>query len=211
MNKLLDPSGKLMTLVGRVGDHFLLSLLWLLCSIPIVTAGAAAAAMCQVSFRVFSEEECHLLPDFFAAFKQQFKPATKLHLAAVAVGLVFVLDVYFYLQVGGGNGTLATMILGMILLIAAVALICLIWLYPYLTLYGGGFLQTVKMAFLLGISNLGWSALMLAVDVALAFGSLFATFLIPFVPGIITLINTLCIRKALAKYRREDEEDSSSF
>lgn len=203
MKKLFDADGKLMSLIGKVGDHFLLSLLWLVCSLPVITAGAAGAAMCQVSFQILEGQECRLVPDYFAAMKRHFKTATKLWLAVLAVGLVFVLDVYFYLYLAAQNGSFATVLLGMIGLIGLVGVLCLIWLYPYMVLYEAKFVQTVKMAFLLGVMNLGWTALMLVLDCAVMVLSLFATFLVPFVPGLIALVNSLCILKALRKYRKE--------
>lgn len=203
MNKLFHPEGRLMTLLGLVGDHFLLSLLWLVCSLPIVTAGAAGAAMCLLSFRLQEGEECRLVRDFFAGVKQYFKPATKLFLAVLAVCLVFVVDSFFYGQAALVSSSLGTMFLGMLFMLGLIFAVCLIWLYPYMTLYNGGFLQTVKMAFLLGITNLGWSVSMLIADAALAVLSIFATFLLPFLPGLITLVNTALIRLALRKFRRE--------
>ena len=208
MKALFDPNGKLMTGIGRVGDHFLLSLLWLFCSLPIVTMGAASAAMCQVSFQILDGEECHLLRDYFAAFKRNWKLGTVLHLAVLAVLAVFALDVYFYVELAAANDVFGSPVLGMVFLIALMLALCLIWLYPYAVCYGGGFLRTVKMAFLLGMSNLGWTALMLALDAALVVGSFFLTFLAPFLPGLITLVNTLFLRRILRKYGRVPEKET---
>lgn len=210
MKKLLDPDGKLMTLIGILGDHCLLSLLWLACAIPVITVGAASAAMCKLSFRLQNGQECSILKDGFRAVKQYFKPATKLWLAALAVALVFVLDVHFSLQLPVESQDFAAVVLGMIGLIGLVFALCLLWLYPALLHFEGNFLHNIKLAFLLGVMHLGWSALMLVLDAALLLASLFATFLIPFLPGLITLVNTFCIRRALGKYIRSEQPEEDA-
>lgn len=209
MKKLFDADGKLLTLVGIVGDHFMLSLLWLVVSLPIITVGAASAAACQLSFQIQEGQECRLIRDFFSAVKQYFKTATKLWLAILAICLVFMLDMWFYLQLAGQYGSFAAIVLGMIGLFALVFALCLVWIYPYMTRYGSGFSKTVKMSFLLGVMNLGWTALILALDVAVVLLSLFASFLIPFVPGLITLINTALLRIALRKYHKAQSSAES--
>lgn len=204
MKKLFDADGKLLTLVGIVGDHFLLSLLWLVSSLPVITLGAASAALCQLSFRIQEGQEGRLIRDFLSALKQHFKTATKLWLAILAIGLVFVLDVYFYLQLASQYGAFASVVLGMIGLFALVFALFLVWVYPYMTRYDGSFSKTMKMSFLLSIMNLGWTVLMLVLDGAVVLLSLFASFLVPFVPGLITLINIFFIRITLRKYAKEE-------
>lgn len=205
MKKLLDPEGKLFTAIGVAGDHLLMSVLWLICLLPVITVGAASAAMCQVSLRILRGDGGSLLKDFFGAFRQHFKKATALWLLVLAVGLLILLDGWFYLQVATVNPSMAVVVLGMLGMIFLLFAACLIWMCPSLCLYGGSFRQALKMCFVLGLSRIGWTVLMLVVDAGLAVGSLFAPFLIPFVPGLITLFNTLCIRFALGKHIRKEE------
>ena len=49
MKKLFDPQNKIFAAIGFLGDHLLLGLLWVLCTLPVITGGAAAAAACAVS------------------------------------------------------------------------------------------------------------------------------------------------------------------
>ncbi len=49
MSRLFDPHSPLMELLSRAFDHMAVSLLALLCALPVVTAGASAAALYAVS------------------------------------------------------------------------------------------------------------------------------------------------------------------
>lgn len=202
MKNLLDPQNKFFSAVGFVGDHFILSLLWLLCSLPVVTGGAATAAMCRVSRKLYRKESPKLAGEFFRAFREEFGLATKLWLLILGTGLVLAVDVAVYLPMAGSSALL----MGFTGLLILLYLICLCWIYPYMTVFQGGFVRCVKMSFLLGLSNLGWSLLMLALDAGLILISIYAPFLLPFLPGLFTLAATLVTGRAFRKYLPKEEE-----
>ena len=176
MGKFFDPQNKFFTLVGFIGDHFLLGLLWLFCSLPVITGGAASAAACSVS--------------------------RKLWLAVLGVGAVLAVDVAVYLPVSGSTPIL----LGITGLLVLCFLIVFLWIYPYMTVFQGGFVRCVKMSFLLGMANLGWSLLMLLLDGALMLLTVYAPFLLPFLPGLFTLVCCGVTGKAFRKYLPKEEE-----
>ena len=201
MKKLLDPQNKIFAAIGFLGDHFLLGLLWVLCSLPVITGGAAAAAACSLSRKLFTGEDVKLLPEFFRSFRREFGLATKLWLLVLGIGAVLAVDVYVYFTVAPGSPIL----LGFTGLLVLVYLICLCWMYPYTAVFQGGFVRTVKMSFLLGMSNLGWSAVMLAIDLGLCVLTLYAPFLTPFLPGLFTLTASLVTGRAFRKYLPKED------
>lgn len=203
MKKLLDPQNKIFAAIGFVGDHFLLGVLWVLCSLPVITGGAASAAACAVSRKLCTGEEQKLIPDFFRAFRREFLLATKLWLLVLGIGAVLAVDVYVYFTVAAGSPIL----LGFTGLLVLVYLICLCWMYPYTAVFQGGFVRTVKMSFLLGMSNLGWSAVLLAIDLGLVLLTLYAPFLTLFLPGLFTLSASLVTGRAFRKYLPKPETE----
>ena len=85
-----------MDFLTQVADVLLAGILWLVCSIPVVTIGASTAAMYQVLLNVLDGREDGVLRDFFGAFRCRFGFYTKLWLVLLALGLFFGLDLYFY-------------------------------------------------------------------------------------------------------------------
>ena len=52
MKALFNADSPLMRFLSRVADIMLLNALWLLCCVPIVTAGAATTAMYHVTLKL---------------------------------------------------------------------------------------------------------------------------------------------------------------
>ena len=50
----------------------ILNLLWILCSIPVITAGASTASMYYVVFCWLTKEDDAVIKPFFKAFKKPF-------------------------------------------------------------------------------------------------------------------------------------------
>ena len=96
LNRLFSPDGSFMDFLTQVADVLLAGVLWLVCSIPVVTIGASTAAMYQVLLNVLDGREDGVLRDFFGAFRHRFGFYTKLWLVLLALGLFFGLDLYFY-------------------------------------------------------------------------------------------------------------------
>ena len=78
--------------IGNLADFFLLSCLWYLCCLPVVTGGAATTALYYVTLKMARGQEGQLIPAFFHSFKQNLKQATALWVGYLAVGILLVLD-----------------------------------------------------------------------------------------------------------------------
>ena len=71
--RLESPVMKILTLAANL---VCLNILWLLCSLPIVTAGASTAAMYYVVFQYINDQDDAVLKPFLKAFKENFRTAT---------------------------------------------------------------------------------------------------------------------------------------
>lgn len=100
-------------LTAALSRWFVVSILWLVCSLPIVTLGAATKA----SLAVFTPEECAqtgTTQKFFRAFRDGFGRATVLWLLTLALMVLLGLDVLFYRHLSSGSGAVLT---GIVLLL----------------------------------------------------------------------------------------------
>lgn len=78
---------KAMQMLGRIGDIMLLNIVYVITCLPIVTIGAATAAMYTVCFRFGTVSEGHALKTYFKAFGSNFKQGTVIFL----ILLVYIL------------------------------------------------------------------------------------------------------------------------
>ena len=65
-----------MQFIGKVADFILLNLLTIVCSLPIITFGAAYTAKYYVSMKIVRGEEGTLFKSYFKSFKENFKQST---------------------------------------------------------------------------------------------------------------------------------------
>lgn len=100
MGKIFRWDSPFMQKIAMVGNLVILNVLWILCSIPVVTAGAATAAMYQVIFQYLTNEEEAVLKPFFQAFAKNFKQATIVWLAILAVFAILLLDLWYMFLIG---------------------------------------------------------------------------------------------------------------
>lgn len=56
--------------IGKLGDLILLNLLWLICCIPVFTAGAATTAVYYVTLKLVRDEDDSTIRSFFRSFSR---------------------------------------------------------------------------------------------------------------------------------------------
>ncbi len=102
--------------------------LWLLCCIPVITAGASTVAMYSVLHGYIRGED-EVVKPFFRAFKENFRVVTPVWLVNFLIGAVMVAEI-FYLSVG--SQMWLKVVFGIVLFIYAAASS---YLYPILARY----------------------------------------------------------------------------
>lgn len=120
--------------MGFLGDVVVLNLLWLVFCLPLVTAGAATTAAFSVAGKMAARQDYFVRRDFWAAFKRDWRLATRAWLLLVLAGAVIVTDYRIGLanpgSLGGG-------------LIALAAVLGVVWLCAL----GGGFALLGRFAY----------------------------------------------------------------
>ena len=71
--KLLNPENPLMITMTQITDCIFLSLFWLLGCFPVVTAGAASAALYDAVFRCYRKGDKHPWQRFLKVFRENWK------------------------------------------------------------------------------------------------------------------------------------------
>ena len=76
MSKFFRPDNPVFTFLEKVFNLMLANVLFLVCSLPVITLGASLAGLIQVAQdQIFNEDE-KVIPRFFASFKENFRQAT---------------------------------------------------------------------------------------------------------------------------------------
>ena len=84
--------------MGRIFDVFVLNVLWLLCCLPVLTAGAATTAMYSVLFQYITDQDNEVLKPFLRAFRENFAQATPLWFLNLLVGLALGAEAFYLIS-----------------------------------------------------------------------------------------------------------------
>ncbi|NLT11716.1 MAG: YesL family protein [Clostridiaceae bacterium] len=129
----------LYNLGDKLGDMIILSVLWLIFSLPIITIGPASAALYYAVVRRFRLGYSGTIHDFLRGFRQNLKQGVALTLIFIIYGSLVALDILFARR-GIGNFKLPSFY-GQV---AYVLLLPMAFTLPYVFAYLSRFSNTVK-------------------------------------------------------------------
>lgn len=201
--------------VQTICDLILLNILWLICSLPIITIGASTAALHSVVRKMAACEYYTVWRGFWHGFRENWKQGT-----AAALILALVLGISWFdftlgLRSPGLTG-IVFQLLGVLGLIVGV--FTLTFAFTVLTRYRLPMKTVLKNAVLLSLANPQIVLAGLAAAALFpALGSLSMNLLIIAVPGELllgaglpALVQQLLLRKVYARLEAEQTSESSS-
>ncbi|MFG6395115.1 MAG: YesL family protein [Lachnospiraceae bacterium] len=160
--KKLSIENPFFEFMGKIGDIMIINLLFLLCSVPVVTIGASVSAM----YKVFGEmgEETYISP--FKSFKNAFIPSLKkstpVWLLSLITGLVLVFDLMFVTK---AQASIFWHITGMVTgCLMFLWLLVMCWLFPAALFKEGTLKDMVKRSMFLAVRNFPYTFLMVLLD-----------------------------------------------
>ena len=184
----MKKESKIVAAITAVIDIITAGLLWLLCSLPVVTIGAASAALYYSVVKCIRHERGRLVKSFFQAFRRDFRTATLLWLIMLAAALVLSADIYAFNRMGGSN--LPGMI-GKILLIALGAFFP--WVFAFVSRFSNTVSGTLKYCGYLALRNPGVTLLMMAELILFGLTVYLMPPLVFILPGLVCLLLSLHI------------------
>ncbi|MDO4260685.1 MAG: YesL family protein [Eubacteriales bacterium] len=211
MDGFFSVDGPLMRALSRFAQLLALSVLWIVCSVPWITAGASTAALYTVTLRMVRGEEGKVASGFFRAWRENFCQATLIHLLLTVLAAALLLYGQAAALFTGGAGLFFT---------GAGALMWLLWLmealfvYPAQARFANPLPVTVKNAWLMAAGNVpvllgvflitGLPAWTLLLNTELLIRTLPLWLLAG--PGLIAWLNSFLFAKCFQRYIPEQNE-----
>lgn len=103
---LLKTDNPVFSFMGKLGHVVLLNVIWLLCCLPVVTAGASTTALFYVARKIAVDEDYRVCRDFFRSFKANWKQTTVLWIPLLAALAVAASNLWIGLHTDSGLGNL---------------------------------------------------------------------------------------------------------
>ena len=161
--QIFHPDSKFSQFMYGVLDYVKLGLVFLLFSIPGITAGAAAAAVMTVGMRIERKEAPVIFRPFWQAFKENFRQGTILTVLFMVVFGFLAADWYV---LGNMDGTdLTRVITAFLFVLALLAGALALWVFPTLARFDLTSRQIIHNAMIHMLARFPQTLLALAVSV----------------------------------------------
>lgn len=204
-NRIFDPEGFAWKPFGFIADILLLSLLWLVCSLPLFTLGASATALYDAVSHSFHFHEQEVFSRFLRTFKREFKLSTLAFLALGAVWAVCFFALRLFIgAVSASSLSFVAAVAGLFLMLLPTGVLC--WAFPLLSRFGFDLKGLCTTAVKLSMAKLP-STLSMAMSAVLAV-YLCLRFIVPvlFVPALLALFHAVFLERVFRQYMPETEE-----
>ena len=144
-NRIFDMDNPLMRALGAICDLLVLNLLTVLCSLPVVTMGAALTALYDVLLRIVRREDRGVVKSYFRALRANLKKGVPMGLLFLVAFVVFFVD---YNLADALMPMLRVPVVAAAMVVGAVAL----YAFALLARYENTLVQTLKNAATLSVA-----------------------------------------------------------
>ena len=149
-------------LLSRMGDAMLLSILFVLSCVPIITIGDAFTALYYTAMKGIAGDDGYIWKFYTRSFKQNFKQATGMWLLFLVVFGVLGVDVWFWMtQWKLAGNAIAKPFLFISVVLLTLAVIVFIYTFALQAKFDNKPSVQIRNAFLLSIKNFPTTLLML--------------------------------------------------
>ncbi len=158
--RIFNYEGPLFRFINTLANIVILSVLTLVCSVPLVTFGPAMKALHATCLKMVRNEDGYIIKDYFKSFKNNFLQSAVLGLI-VLVALAFLGGgIYTFLMIGKAFPTIMIIAWG----IAGFIISCtLIWIFPMQSRFVNPIKETVRLSFFLAVTRFPKTLIMLVI------------------------------------------------
>lgn len=212
MSSFFSYDNPVMRFIGKLGDVIILNILWVICSLPIFTIGAATTAVYYVTLKVAKDEDGHTIRDFFKSFRVNFIQSTVIWLILLAAGIIIGFDLYLFTVAQNLSLPFKVLMMSLFIALSIMYLSVFIYIFPVQS----RFYNTVKKTF---INSIFMSVKHLPQTIAMfieagAIVLLMFTYvpqLILFGLPLVAFLNSYFLNPIFKKYIQEKKEETQTL
>lgn len=189
--------------INKFADCILVSVLWLVFSLPVVTVGASTSALYYTVNKVIRNERSSVWKEFWSSFKLNFKQST-----IVWIGVLLIYAVAAVCCAAAFVGSKAIGLPGIIVIyfvLTAYVAICAIYMFAYIARFVMPTKVVVKNCALIAIANLPWSILLYVVFVISGVLCVIFPIALVMVPAYYMMIADMILKKVFRKYMSAED------
>lgn len=191
--------------MSKLCDVILISILYVILCLPIVTIGPATTALYYTMVKVVRRERGYVFREFFRSFKQNFKSGLFLTIVLILCFMIIYVDRRYAVNLMKSNGTVGYLLYCLFNVVGVLLIMTTLYAFPVLSRFTIKGFQILKTSLFMAIRHLP-STIIIGIIVL---GSVFMTrvilFLIFVMPGACCLLVSLPMERIFKKYMPETE------
>ncbi len=202
MNSFFSLEGPFISFLDKCGRIVILTLLWLLCSVPIVTVAASSSAFYYGMVKTVRRDRSSTVREFFRCFKRLLKKGALSSVVSVVLCLVLILDIIVWYKKATVFSIL-NMSLCAVLLVLYIAYLC--FCFAALSRFLYPVKELIRFSAFLTFKHLPVTLILAAVSAAMFFAVLLFPLSAVFVPGMACMGISYFIENVFKKYMPKPE------
>lgn len=203
MNSFFSTEGPVISFLDKCGRIILLSLLWAICCIPVITVSSSSSAFYYGITKTIRHERSSSGKEFFRCFKRCFKQGIISSLGFLILTAVLIIDI----MVWYGKSTKASLVnmnLCIVFLLILIALCC--YFFAVQSRFKYSVKELVKFSAFLTFKHLPTTALILVIVAVLIYAVAVFPYFLLFLPGLACMAISYFMENVFKKYIPKPEE-----
>lgn len=147
----MNMDGRIMNFLSRLGDMFILNVLYLISCVPVVTIGAATTALYYNTLKMAENRESYVWREYWKSFRQNFKQATMIWMMMLLC--IFLLGADAFL-LGGMSETLGSVVALIVIVLGIFLIMTGVYVFPVLARFDNTVKNTFKNALIMAVRHL---------------------------------------------------------
>lgn len=204
MRKLFDINGPVITVLTKIFDLLILSILWVVFSLPVVTMGAACAGAYAVINKYMKKNEGYFWKTFWGTFVDYLKHHLGTWFIALIGLVILLLD-----AVGLRSMKLQGMALGelywVVLFLIALYVTWMLYLSAYIALVEGNTKEVLRLSLLMVVLHPGKAFINMVLVIMGAALLLAAPVAVTIIPAVMLWLTSYEIEQVFAMHLPEED------
>lgn len=196
MENFFRFDNKFFELLGKIADVILVSILWLICCIPIVTIGASTTALYYTVHKVLRGGRAYVCRSFFESFRSNFKQATVLWMLFFLMGGILAADIYI---------TYHTAFYYVFLVLSVCYMGWLIYVFPYQARFYNSTKEVIKNTAIIAVTNLPKTLFLVGLWLVGVLIIYLVPYLVFLIPALLMWLMNLVLETIFRKYMSQED------
>lgn len=213
--KILDTRNPFWQFMGKLFDVFVLNILWIVTSVPVVTIGVAITAVYDTCFQLQRGENDGIIKPYFKSWRSNWKQSTAMGLILLLIVGVLIFDIWYFLFAQSYlTAAMTNIICAILTFVLILVLETAIYAFALQAIFENTVKQTLKNGLLLAVRHPLRSIGLLVFDLGFVAAMVLTVYYLPvasialmmFGTALIIFINSLVLIGIFRKFMPEEAD-----